>query len=212
LLFAADASLDYFRAAVSHRAVIVVAIALAACNGNIAGGGGGPDAQAMQVDAALPGAGAVARAARWVDAKVPYCQAPNHQPDNDSACASTCTRPDNTDWNPYRSDCSGFVSWAWALPAPGRTTAGFAPFQTDLTHAITAADLRAGDAVNNDTHVMLFVAWTQPGAEATFMEETGCSSSTPYAVMVTAAVTLAGEQITVQYRGTYTAIRYDAAP
>ena len=60
------------------------------------------------------------RAQLWVDAKVPYCQAANHERDYDSACAMTCERPDNTNWDPYRSDCSGFVSWAWKLPAPGR--------------------------------------------------------------------------------------------
>ncbi len=192
-------------------AVAVAAVALAACTGTIdgssSGGGSGPDAAAS-----TPGEGAVARAAEWVTAKVPYCQAPNHQPDADSACSPTCTRPDNPAWDPYRSDCSGFVSWAWGLPAPGRTTADFAPFQTDLTHEIQGAELRAGDAVNNSEHVMLFVAWTQPGSEATFMEETGCSSSEPYAVQVTESVTLSGSSVTVQYHGTFTAIRYDAAP
>ena len=38
-------------------------------------------------------------------------------------------------------------------------TGQFAPFQTDITHAIAATDLRAGDAVNNSTHIMLFKAW-----------------------------------------------------
>ena len=187
----------------------LVAIALVGCSvGTTAPTTTAPDAAA----AAMPGAGSVARAAEWVAAMVPYCQAPNHQTDLDSACASTCTRPDNAAWDPYRSDCSGFVSWAWALPPPGRTTQGFAPFATDLTHELDGSELRAGDAVNNSEHVMLFVAWTNPGSEATFMEETGCSSSTPYAVQVTAAVTVSGSSVTVQYRGTFTAIRYDAAP
>ncbi len=192
------------------RLAVLIAVAAAACTGEIGGGsdGTGPDA----APSATPGEGAIARGALWVAAKVPYCQAANHQPDYDSACASTCTRPDNADWNPYRSDCSGFVSWAWDLPAPGRTTAGFAPFQTDLTHEIPGDQLRPGDAVNNSEHVMLFAEWTKPGSEAKFMEETGCSSSTPYAVEVTAAVTISGSSVTVQYHGTYTAIRYDQAP
>ena len=186
------------------RAALVLA-ALAACTGEITG-------ESSTTDAAVAGAGAIARGALWVDAMVPYCQAPNHQPDGDTSCASVCNRPDVPAWDPYRSDCSGFVSWSWALPPPGRTTAGFAPFQTDLTHSIQASDLRAGDAVNNSDHMMLFVAWTQPGSEAKFMEETGCSSSKPYAIEVTEPVTLSGESITVMYHGTFTAIRYDQAP
>ena len=75
-----------------------------------------------------------------------------------------------------------------ALPAPGRTTGDFAPFTTDITHTIDGADLMPGDALNNDTHIVLFEAWTTPGSEATFMEELGCSSATPYAREFTATV------------------------
>ncbi len=71
---------------------------------------------------------AVSRAMEWVDVKLKYCQAPNHAPDYDAACSSVCNRKDNKKWNPYRSDCSGLVSWAWGLPAPGLTTLGFAPY------------------------------------------------------------------------------------
>src|SRR4051794_22347822 len=52
----------------------------------------------------------LARAQQWVDAKLPYCQSANHQRDYDSACAPVCNREDNKHWDPYRSDCSGFVS------------------------------------------------------------------------------------------------------
>ena len=51
------------------------------------------------------------------------------------------------------SDCSGLVSWAWGLPAPGRTTAEFAPNQSDITTAIQASALAMGDAVNTDDSV-----------------------------------------------------------
>jgi len=182
---------------------------LGACTGQIDSNdqpdGGVPGPDAATPDMTNP---AVARAQLWVDAKVPYCQAPNHKPDADAACASTCTRPDNAAWDPYRSDCSGFVSWAWDLPAPGRTTSLFAPFKTDITTAIQAADLVPGDAVNNDQHMMLFVAWVTDGVTATFMEEPGCSSATPYAHAFTADVTLTGETIVVAHHGTFTAIRY----
>lgn len=187
------------------KQLAIVAL-VAACSGDIgatpdAATGASPDAQGTNP--------AVARGEEWVAAKVPYCQAINHAPDHDSACASICTRPDNPAWDPYRSDCSGFVSWAWGLPpvGGGRTTAGFAPFQTDVSHAIAAAELAPGDAVNNDTHAMLFKAWITPGTMAVFMDEPGCSSATPYAHELTASVTISGQSITVQYRGTYTAIR-----
>ena len=184
---------------------------LGACTGQI-DSNGMPSGDDQQPDAgATPDADttnpAVARAQLWVDAKVPYCQAPNHKPDADADCASTCTRPDNADWDPYRSDCSGFVSWAWGLPAHGRTTHLFAPYDTAVTTAIQAADLVPGDAVNNDTHMMLFKAWVTKGAKATFMEEPGCASATPYAHEFTADVTLSGESIVVLHHGTFTAIR-----
>ena len=165
------------------------------------------DASATAIDGAAADT-AVARAMEWVDAKVPYCQAANHEPDGDTSCAATCTRPDNPAWDPYRSDCSGFVSWAWGLPPPGRTTKTLAPGNTEVSAAIEAAALQPGDAINNDTHTMLFVAWTTPMTEARFVEEPGCSASEPWAREVTASVTLSGQSITVAGYGAYTAIRY----
>jgi hypothetical protein len=173
------------------------------------------DASSVSPDAASPDAPmmvneAVARGEEWVAAMVPYCQAINHAPDYDSACSATCTRPDNAAWDPYRSDCSGFVSWAWGLPSTGggRTTAEFAPFQNDITHVISSTDLQPGDAVNRTEagHMMLFKAWITPGMEATFMEEPGCSSATPYAHEFTSSVLLMGDMIVVS-NGTFTAIR-----
>ncbi len=156
---------------------------------------------------------AVARGEQWVAAMVPYCQAINHAPDSDTACSPTCTRPDMPQWDPYRSDCSGFVSWAWELPSDGggRVTSEFAPFQNDISHVIQAMDLQPGDAINRTEvgHMMLFKEWVTPGSRATFMEEPGCSFSQPYAREFTSDVTIAGEMITVGDRGTYTAIRDD---
>src|SRR5262249_21981173 len=85
------------------------------------------DEETSNGDSELSGAEAIARAEEWVDVKMPYCQAANHQRDYDDACSTYCSRPDNSDWDPYRSDCSGLVSWAWGLPAPGRVTSQFAP-------------------------------------------------------------------------------------
>jgi hypothetical protein len=155
--------------------------------------------------------GAVARAQQWVNAQLAYCQSPNHQRDYDPSCSSVCNRTDDPAWDAYRSDCSGLVSWAWDLPAPGRVTTGFAPFVDDITSAIAASDLQPGDAVNNSDHVMLFEAWVTQDQVATFIEEPGCSSATPYAHEFTSSVSVDGTSITVAYNGmTFTAIRYGA--
>jgi len=189
----------------------------AGCTGSVGGmgapSGDQPDATPA-IDAPAPGATSVARALEWVAAQLHYCQAPNHHTDLDAACPSTCERQDNPLWDPYRSDCSGLVSWAWELPAPGRTTGDFAPFTTDLTHVIAATELRPGDAVNNDHHMMLFVAW-KSATEATFIDEPGCSATHPYAEQFDATVTFTAgtpEAIAVKSHGSFTAIRYDDAP
>lgn len=160
-------------------------------------------------DDALSGDDAVSRAEEWVHAKLHYCQAPNHHRDWDQACSSFCNRQDNAAWDPYRSDCSGLVSWAWKLPAPGRVTTEFAPFQDDITKTIDAIDLRPGDAVNNTDHVMLFKEWKVKGKEAVFIEEPGCSVAIPYAHEFTSSVSISGSSIHVTYNGmSFHAIRY----
>jgi len=194
---------------VQRLAAVSLVVAVTACTGSIDGSDEdiGPDA-----GTATPVIGdpeAVARAMQWVDAKLPYCQAPNHAHDNDADCSSTCTRPDNPQWDPYRSDCSGLVSWAWGLPAPGRTTGTLAPYDMTVSHPIAAMDLLPGDAINNDHHTMLFAEWITQGTVARFIEEPGCSSTEPYAREVMATVTLMGQQVMVKNRGAYTAIRVD---
>jgi hypothetical protein len=158
----------------------------------------------------------LSRAGEWVDAKLKYCQAPNGGRDYDSACSTYCSRQKDPQWDPYRSDCSGFVSWAWGLPSPGRVTGQFAPFVNDITKAIPAIELQPGDAVNNNEHIMLFKEWVTKGSVATFLEEPGCSSSTPYAHAFTSNVTISGNTIHVAWNGmTFTAIHYgqlEAAP
>ena len=189
-------------------------VGLSGCVGLVGGETSGePSSSGSASDPSAPDGGttansAIARAMEWVVAKVPYCQSANHQPDGDSACSATCERPDVPAWDPYRSDCSGFVSWAWGLPPPGHTTATLAPFDTSVSTTIEAADLQPGDAINNDTHTMLFVAWTKSDmSEAQFMEEPGCSASQPYAREVTVGVSTSGKSVTVDGYGTFTPIR-----
>jgi uncharacterized protein (TIGR03382 family) len=187
---------------------------VAGCSAAAAPGAPGGDLEpAGSTSEAVTTSGAVARAELWVQAKLRYCQSTNGAPDGDPACAPVCQRTSDPAWDPYRSDCSGLVSWAWGLPPPGRVTGEFAPFVMDLTHTIAASDLHAGDAANRKSggHIVLFKQWTVPGKEAVFIEEPGCSSSMPYAHEFTSAVTLGGADLDIAYEGeTFTAIRYDA--
>src|SRR5437016_1896449 len=107
------------------RSLLVLAL-FGACSTEVdTGPDAGVDINSGAISLAHPGEQSIARAMLWVDAMLHYCQAPNHQRDYDAACPTTCDRQDNVDWDPYRSDCSGFVSWAWGLPAPGRVTSQF---------------------------------------------------------------------------------------
>ncbi|MEO8798084.1 MAG: hypothetical protein ABI551_09385 [Polyangiaceae bacterium] len=155
----------------------------------------------------------VARAQAWSSAKLKYCQAPNGARDYDSACSSYCNRTDNSEWDPYRSDCSGLISWAWGLPAPGRVTSQFAPYQTDISTRINGSDLRPGDALNlipNSEHIILFVKWVTKGTRATFIEEPGCSANPDYAHTFDSNVSISGSSVYVSYEGsTFAAIRYN---
>jgi hypothetical protein len=154
---------------------------------------------------------AVARARAWADAKLGYCQAPNHERDFDGDCATTCDREDNPAWDPYRSDCSGLIAWAWQLAAPGITTKDLAPFQIVLSHPIRAVELHPGDAINNRRHAMLFAEWVARPYVARFVEEPGCHAAQPFAQEITVLVFASGTSLVVMGHGRYTAIRDDDA-
>ncbi|WP_394845014.1 hypothetical protein LZC95_49180 [Pendulispora brunnea] len=121
---------------------------------------------------------AVARARQWVDAKMPYCQSAKDKPD--MACGGTCTRTgsaDNAEWNAYRSDCSGLISYAWGLPAPGRVTWEFAPKDTSVSEVVAPDQIQPGDALNKvpDGHIILFAGWNDKSTgEARIIEEADC--------------------------------------
>jgi hypothetical protein len=91
------------------------------------------------------------RAFTWVHEGVMYCE---------------CTGMAGA--GAYRSDCSGFVSYIWGLPAPGHTTYSFAggPWDDHKSTRITWGELTPGDALNfpgdpsaGVGHVMLFAGW-----------------------------------------------------
>jgi hypothetical protein len=88
------------------------------------------------------------RARVWVDNQVPYGSF-----DDDTS---------NDYYDGYRADCSGFVSYAWGLPAPGATTKSLLSHPNAME--IDVSDLMPGDVLNNGVggtkgHVVLFVRW-----------------------------------------------------
>ncbi len=173
----------------------------------------GPYGGAESIDTtsqAITGSEILSRGDQWVQAQLPYCQAANHAPDLDPSCAPTCTRPNTPAWDPYRSDCSGFISWSWGLPAPGHTTSEFAPADTTVSYVISGSDLQPGDALNiPGDHIVLFVGWQTVGSVANFYEEPGCSAAQPYAHAFTSNVTINGSSVDIAYEGkAFTAIRF----
>jgi hypothetical protein len=119
---------------------------------------------------------ALARARLWIEAKMPYCGGPNGG--KDVICGGVCSREgesDREEWNDYRSDCSGFVSWSWGLPAPGRTTSTLAPYDDELSDVIDVSELAPGDALNGKGHVMLWGGWVDEAAgEALILQQSRC--------------------------------------
>lgn len=119
---------------------------------------------------------ALARARAWIEAGVPYCGGPNGG--KDVLCGGVCTREgeaSNEEWDDYRSDCSGFVSWSWGLPAPGRTTSTLAPYDDDISAVIDVRDLAPGDALNGKGHVMLWGGWVDEAAgKAIILQQSRC--------------------------------------
>ena len=152
---------------------------------NVEGDPGGPPPEpAVEKPAEAPAHDAtfaettLARARQWIAAEMPYCGGPNGG--KDLICGGTCERTGaskNDAWDDYRSDCSGFVSWSWALPAPGRTTSTLAPYDTTASVLIKVDDLQPGDALNSGHHVMLFGGWTDEKAgKATILQESRCDT------------------------------------
>jgi hypothetical protein len=170
--------------------------------------------------AAIDGSTIVSRGMEWVNADLHYCQAAHDDVDYDSSCwawegsSHRCDRESNAAWNAYRSDCSGFVTWAWGLPAVGDggyVTSEFAPYDNSFSHTIDGSDLQPGDALNKtpDEHIILFKQWVSVGHSAVFMEEPGCSAPQPYAHEFTSDVSISGSEVYVDYEGaTFYAIRY----
>jgi MYXO-CTERM domain-containing protein len=108
------------------------------------------DETAIRADAPPSATPFLDRAFEWVHIGALYCQ-----------CVTSAT-------SPYRADCSGLVSYAWQLPAPGHTTYSLAggPWDDGASVVIGWDDLTIGDALNfpgdpsaGVGHVMLFGGW-----------------------------------------------------
>lgn len=90
----------------------------------------------------------------WIDAGVPYSQGVWGSYCSWDYCYSDPLRGGDC----YRSDCSGFVSATWGLPAPGNNTWGLC--DGTLAHEVGFDELLPGDAVILcNQHVMLFRQW-----------------------------------------------------
>ncbi len=114
------------------------------------------------------------RAFDWIHRAIPYCQ-----------CVSGAV-------GGYRTDCSGFVSMVWSLPAPGHTTYSFAggPWDDHAAVRIGMAALVTGDALNypgvpsaGTGHVVLFGGWLDD-AHTRFCSLEESHTGTPARVIV----------------------------
>jgi MYXO-CTERM domain-containing protein len=109
------------------------------------------------------------RAFDWVHVGAMYCQ-----------CVTSAT-------SPYRADCSGLVSYAWGLGAPGHTTysLGGGPWDDGQSVVIGWDQVTIGDALNfpgdpsaGVGHVMLFGGWLDD-AHQNFCAVEESSTGTP---------------------------------
>jgi hypothetical protein len=110
------------------------------------------------------------RAWQWVNVGMLYCQVPNGQ--WDSFCGYTCNRTgaaNTAQWNPYRSDCSGLVSWAWGVGAPGWSSSTIYN-DTTQTQRIGYWDMQMGDSITTPGHTMIFHGWNADGSARVFQE------------------------------------------
>jgi len=103
----------------------------------------------------------------WVDEAVPYSQGVWG-----SYCSwDYCYEDPERGGDCYRSDCSGFVSATWGLPAPGNNTTGLC--NSSDNYEISFDELEPGDAlIKCSQHVMLFAGWIDDDAFEAYEEYT----------------------------------------
>lgn len=154
---------------------------------------------------------AVSEGLKWVYAEMPYCQAANDE--YDAACEAVCEREphqERPEWDDYRSDCSGFVSYAWGLGPPGLGTG----LLSSRFSPVGVADLQPGDILLHITdpsapgHVVLFEKWLDKASGALqVLEEYSCGYP---ARRVSEVVSKVSNDPNTILRGvSYTARRFD---
>ncbi|MEV7547696.1 RICIN domain-containing protein, partial [Streptomyces sp. NPDC089915] len=104
----------------------------------------------LKVGGPVTRAQVIRRARSWVDQKVPYSQQGYW--------------PEKATGRTWRTDCSGFVSMAWMLPASENTDS-----LPSRAKEISTSELRPGDILNSvgEGHVVLFDDWIDK-AKGTF--------------------------------------------
>ena len=136
------------------RVVTVTAVALAAATTACAGDVPDEEEEASSTSA-IQRNDIMTRARSWIDERVPYSQSRNHK----------------NRFGSYRTDCSGYVSMAWALSSSYTTWTLW-----NVTNKINASDLQPGDALLKDSggtdHVALFVRWAGPNRPVVWEEYT----------------------------------------
>ena len=117
----------------------------------------------------------IARAQSW-QTQVPPC---GYTPEN----SATCNTPDPEGVG-YRSDCSGFVSMALHLRAPGLDTQQLASSFTPITKdALQVGDILDNPPAGQSGHVVLFAGWTSTAHTAYRGYEFGQGAKPTYHVI-----------------------------
>ncbi|MEO7110038.1 MAG: hypothetical protein ABI183_06345 [Polyangiaceae bacterium] len=115
----------------------------------------------------------MSRANDYLTHDIYYCGAPKGQHDAICSGAPICDQP-NGPWDAYRSDCSGFVSYVWQIPADLQTdTAAYMHDEggSNGWTSIPIAELKTGDALvagpdsgDHTGHIKLFSSMEGNGA------------------------------------------------
>ncbi|CAN5803161.1 hypothetical protein BH09MYX1_BH09MYX1_61000 [soil metagenome] len=176
----------------------------------------------------------IARAESWVAVDMPYCGGLAGGKDwyvgaegysGSNQCVLRTGSKSSPTWDKYRSDCSGFVSFVWQLPANGSgaeswtggyNTWGFAPMHQQgpqESHEINVDSLLPGDALNTDwsprgdQHIALFAGWVDKSQHtARILQETWWTTDITDSVMH--VDTVSGSRAVLREDGrTFVAIR-----
>ncbi|MCY0953190.1 hypothetical protein [Streptomyces sp. H27-S2] len=136
--------------------------------------------------------GQLVEAKAWVEEQVPYS--------TNGLIAPYSWWADGCTGGRYRQDCSGFVSMAWQLTGSPTTM----PLP-NVSTAINKWDLKPGDILNSDDHVVLFAGWRDKSASTfNYYQESSRSRPTNY----NTDGNLYGSMLASHPTSSYSALRY----